>query len=211
MLHWPRSRTSGSTLASTTRYSRIYRSPAAASDFLLLGWLLGEDDVERWLGQVEALETAPEGSTEGNGLLRAVQSIADQQNPDQWTLSHREDANGTPGLASFRRAQRWIDHSTLDLHHAISAAFEAQHNGLPADAAALDSLRRLEDELESLLGSRGLLVGHETTSGLRTFHVYTDGEDQNVAAGLADWARARHLAIEPTPDPAWRRVRQFTG
>ncbi|MBT2531526.1 DUF695 domain-containing protein [Arthrobacter sp. ISL-48] len=179
--------------------------------FLVLDWLLGEDDVERWLGQVEALETAPVGSTDDDGLLRAVKSIAEQHDPDKWTLSHWEDSNGTPAFASFRRALRWIDHPTLDVHHSVHAAFAAQHNGLPADGAALDSLRRLEDELESLIGSRGLLVGHETTSGRRTFHVYTDGEDQNVAAGLADWARSRQLAIEPARDPAWRRVRQFTG
>lgn len=179
--------------------------------FLVLDWLLGEDDVERWLGQVEALETVPIGSTDGDGLLRAVESIADQHDPDEWTLSHREDANSAAVLASFRRALRWIDHPTLDLHHGVHAAFAAQRNGLPADRAALDSLRRLEDELETLLGSRGQLIGHETASGRRTFHVYTDGEDQNVAAGLSDWARSRHLTIESAPDPAWRRVRQFTG
>ncbi|HEV7183112.1 MAG: DUF695 domain-containing protein [Actinomycetales bacterium] len=179
--------------------------------FLVLDWLLGEDDVGRWLGHVEALEAAPVGTIDGDGLLRAVESIAAQHDPDMWTLSQWEDSNGTPAFASFRRALRWIDHPTLDMHHGVHAGFEAQNNGLPADGAVLDSLRRLEDELESLLGSRGVLVGHETTSGRRTFHVYTDGEDQNVTAGLADWARSRHLAIEPTHDPAWRQVRQFTG
>jgi hypothetical protein len=179
--------------------------------FLVLDWLLGEDNVERWLGQVEALGTVPVGSTDGDGLRRAVESIADQHDPDKWTLSHWEDANGTAVFTSFRRALRWIDHPTLDIHHSVHAAFAEQHNGLPADGAALDSLRTLEDELETLLGSRGLLIGHETASGRRTFHVYTDGEDQNVAAGLSDWARSRHLTIESAPDPAWRRVRQFTG
>lgn len=179
--------------------------------FLVLDWLLGEDDVERWLGQVEALETVPVGSTDGDGLLHAVEAIAAQHDPDEWTLSHWEDAKGTAVLLSFRRALRWIDHPTLDLHHGVHAAFAGQHNGLPADVAALDSFRRLEDELESLLGARGLLIGHETASGHRTFHVYTDGEDQNIADGLSEWVRSRHLSIESAPDPAWRRVRQFTG
>lgn len=179
--------------------------------FLVLDWLLGEDDVERWLGQIEALTVPSADSTNGDGVLRAVESIAERHDPDKWTLSGWEDANGTPAFASFRRSLRWIDHPTLDVHHGVHASFASQDNGLPADGAALDSLRSLEDELESLLGPRGLVIGHETASGRRTFHVYTDGEDQNVAAGLSDWVRARHLSIESAPDPAWRRVRQFTG
>ncbi|WP_434994180.1 hypothetical protein [Arthrobacter sp. Ld5] len=179
--------------------------------FLVLDWLLGEDDVERWLGHIEALETAPAELVTGAGLLHAVASVAEQQDRDKWTLLRWEDADGVPTIASFRQVLRWIDYPTLDVHNGVHAAFAAQANGLPADGAALDPLRRLEDELESLLGFRGLLVGHETTSGRRTFHVYTDGEDQNVGAAMNDWARSNHLAIEPTPDPAWRRVRQFTG
>ena len=134
--------------------------------FLVLDWLLGEDDVERWLGQVEALETVPVGFIDGDGLLGAVQSIARSARPGRVDSVPLEDANGTAVFASFRRALRWIYHPTLDTHHGVHAAFAGQHNGLPADGAALDSLRRLEDELETLLGSRGLLTGHETASAV---------------------------------------------
>ncbi|WP_138418741.1 DUF695 domain-containing protein [Sinomonas gamaensis] len=179
--------------------------------YLVLDWLLGEDDVERWLGQIEALETAPDTVGDGAGLLRAVASIAERRDPDEWSLAQWQEADGTPGIALFRQALRWIDYPTLDVHHSIHASYASQPNGLPANGAALEPLRRLDYELEALLGSRGILVGHQTIAGGRTFHVYTDGEDQNIAAGLADWARSRRLAIESASDPAWRRVRHFTG
>ncbi|WP_400160254.1 DUF695 domain-containing protein [Arthrobacter sp. BPSS-3] len=179
--------------------------------FLVLDWLLGEDDVERWLGQIAALTAPSVDSTKGDGVLRAVKSIAEVHDPDKWTLSRWEDANGTPAFGSFRSSLRWINHPTLDVHHSVHASFASQDNGLPADGAALDSLLSLEDELESLLGPRGLVIGYVTASGRSTFHVYTDGDDQNVAAALSDWVRSRRLSIDSAPDPAWRRVRQFTG
>ena len=179
--------------------------------FLVLDWLLGEDDVERWLGPIEALTAPSADYTHGEGVLRAVDKIAKDQDPEAWTLSRWEAADGTPAFASFRSSLHWIDHPTLDLHHGIHASFVSQDNGLPVDGAALDSLQRLEDELEAKLGPSGLVIGHETAAGRRIFHVYTDGEDQNIAAGLTEWVRAHHLSIESAPDPAWRRVRQFTG
>lgn len=179
--------------------------------FLVLDWLLGEDDVERWMGRVETLETVPVAPTDGAGLVRSVATMAGHHQPDEWTMAQWQNADGTPGLALFRQALRWIDYPTLDVHNTVLATFSAQDNGLPADSSVLEDLRSLEGELESLLGSRGLLVGHETQSGQRTFHVYTDGEDQNVAASLASWARSRHLGIDSAHDPAWRLVRHLTG
>lgn len=198
-------------MSTTLMFLDLPESVRMQVTFLVLYWLLGEDDVERWLGDVESLETVPVGAIDGAGLLRVVASIAERHDPDEWSLVEWQTAEGTPGMALVRSMLRWIDYPTLDLHNAVHAAFAAQDNGLPADSAALETLRALEGELESLLGSRGLLAGHETISGHRTFHVYTDSEDQNVAAGLADWASSRHLAVESVDDPSWRLIRHFTG
>ena len=55
------------------------------------------------------------------------------------------------------------------------------------------------------------LVGYETHQGVRTYHAYTDGEDQNVDAALGDWASNRRLPLKSQPDPAWSQVRHFAG
>jgi hypothetical protein len=179
--------------------------------FLVLDWLLGEDDVERWVGNVEVLVDAADASQKGADLIEAVASIRLRQDPDEWTLAQWEDESGAHGLASFRRALRWVDHPTLDAHNVIRASYTSQENGLPVDTAELESLRALEAELEGDLSGLGILVGHVSLDGHRTFHVYTDSEDQNAGARLAEWASLRGVELETTRDPAWRNVRHFTG
>lgn len=62
-----------------------------------------------------------------------------------------------------------------------------------------------------MLGGRGVLLAHESFHGARTFHVYTDGEDQTVDATLAQWAGGHGLTIESVSDPGWTRSRRFTS
>ncbi|MBN9153350.1 MAG: DUF695 domain-containing protein [Microbacterium sp.] len=174
--------------------------------FLLLDWLLGEDDVERWVGGVEVLTSPPEHPVDGDAVLRAVAAVADRADPDQWSVGTWEDRKGRPHLASFRLALRWIDHPTFDRHYALHVRYAARRDGLPKD---LTALRAPEDELESALGTGGLLVGHETGSGTRTFHVYADSEDQNVDDRIVRWAKSSHVGVEVSQDPAWREVRHF--
>lgn len=178
--------------------------------FLVLDWLLGEDDVERWLGHIEPLVDRPAAEVTADGLRELVGSLAALSDPDVWVVAQWTDSEQYPGLATFRRGVRWIDHPTLDRHYMVSASFPAQENGMPTPES-LDRLRQFEDELDELLGQRGMLVGHETIRGRRTFHLYIDGEDQNVDESVVTWATERQLAAEAQLDPAWTKVRHLTG
>ena len=179
--------------------------------YMVLDWLVGEDNVERWLGHVETLTELPPDTVPGSGVWAAVADIAAQRDPEELVIAQWQDKDGTPGLAMFRPGLRWIDHPTLDQHQIVSAHYAAQDNGLPADAAALESLLQLDSDLESLLGARGILVAHETHRGVRKLHAYTDGEDQNIEAAIMEWASKRNVTVEAQPDPAWSQVRRFTG
>jgi hypothetical protein len=178
--------------------------------FLLLDWLLGEDDVERWLGHVEALRTPPEPAHTGEKLREVVAAMAASLE-DRWAVAQWEDDDGTPGLACFRPGLRWLDHPTFDRYQAVTAPYPSGDDGLPVDEAALARVQACGEELEQVLAGRGVLVAHESQRGVRTFHVYTDGEDQNADAAIADWASARGIGVVATADPAWSRVRHFTG
>lgn len=179
--------------------------------YLLLDWLLGEDDVERWVGRVEPLTTVPGTPRTGSDVREAVAGLAASRDPDDWAIARWEGPDGSPGLALFRRGTRWVDHPVLDRHQVLTVGYDAQENGLPADGAVLDALRTLEDELEGLLGGRGILLAHESNRGTRTFHAYTDGEDQNVDALVQEWAARRGVGVGAGDDPAWTEVRHFTG
>ncbi len=192
-------------------FSRLPEPVRQQITFLVLDWLLGEDDVERWLGHIEALAASPTPAASPADLRTAVEAVSALRDPDQWTLARWQDKRRGPGLATFRRGLRWIDHPTLDRHQQVVASYQAGVDGLPADAATLDLLYEVESELEALVEPRGILVGHESHRGSRTFHLYTDGEDQNVDADIARWARSRDVRVSAEPDPAWSQVRHFTG
>jgi len=179
--------------------------------YLLLDWLVGEDEVERWVGQVDPVVQEPEHPTTGEAVRRAVADIAERSDPAEWAIGEWTDADGTPGLATFRPGLRWLDHPTCDVHHHLTLRYRARDDGLPADVDALAPLRAAEDELLALLGTTGVLVGHESSRGSRRFHVYLDGEDQNAAETLHRWAREHGLEARSEPDPGWRSSRRFTG
>lgn len=179
--------------------------------FLVLDWLLGEDDVERWLGSVEALAAAPSPSADSDDLLAAVAALAELRNLDEWVLARWVDADGAPAMASFRKALRWIDFPALDQHLTVTTSFTSRDDGLPLDAAVLDSLHLFEDELEETIRGYGVLVAHETTRGHRSFHIYLDSEDQNAAHSAISWATNHGAQIRSDKDPAWTAVRHFTG
>lgn len=179
--------------------------------FLVLDWLLGEDDVERWLGVIETLTALPTPSATPDDVVAAVAGLAEQRNLDEWVLVKWADTDGFPVIASSRKGLRWNDFPTLDQHLTVYIPFESRDDGLPADGGVLDSLHTLEDELEETIRGRGILVGHETTQGRRSFHVYLDSEDQNASQPATDWAVERGSEIRSDKDPAWTAVRHLTG
>lgn len=179
--------------------------------FLVLDWLLGEDDVERWVGAVEALTAQPAHAQPATALQEAIAAMVASRSDDDWAVGEAMGSDGLPALGVFRRGVRWLDHPTHDLHHVIEGTYQSQANGLPADEAALAGLRQLEDQLGRRLGSRGLLIGHESHAGRRRWHVYTDSEDQNAEAELAQWVGEHDLQHRAEHDPSWTKVRHLTG
>jgi hypothetical protein len=177
--------------------------------FLVLDWLVGEDDVERWIGHVEPVVDDAASHLEASGLSEAIGRIASLRDPDGWATLTGEGPDGAV-MAVFRHGVRWIDHPLLDLHHEVVTAFQPEANGFP-DEATLEHLLTLEDDLNSTLGSSTLLVGHVTSAGTRVFHVYSDSEDQNAADGIARWCTDHDLPVSTSLDPAWRDVRPFIG
>ena len=178
--------------------------------FLVLDWVLGEDDVERWLGHIEPLVDAPADATSAADVRAAADALAQDCGPDEWAMAQWQGDDGLVGIATFRRGVRWIDMPTFDRHHVLTRRYPVQSNGLPLDGDVLDEMYGIEEPLQAALGSRGVLIGHESFGGVRTFHVYADGEDQNVDATLKAFAQSHDMVLESQPDPAWSQVRHMT-
>lgn len=98
----------------------------------------------------------------------------------------------------------------MDQHIVVSLPFAGQTpEGLPG-FASLDQLRELEEELTDQLSPGALLVAHETTRDVRTFHVYADSDDLTFAGQLQNavsgWPGA---TVKSSTDPDWRAIRHL--
>ena len=176
---------------------------------LLLEWLLGEDDVERWVRRVDCIVHDVVDSIPAADLPARVADLARTLPAPDWLLMQGTLGAGHPILVRVRRPLRWIDHPRFDLHTALRVPFDADEQGLPRPAA-FDALNDLEDALVTALGIRGMLVAAETSRGVRTLHFYSDSEDQNGRDVLDAAAREqRGVTARHTLDPGWRKVRDF--
>ncbi|TBN57632.1 DUF695 domain-containing protein [Glaciihabitans arcticus] len=190
------------------QFPAMRRQGGAQVTFLFLDWLLGEDDVTRWLGVIEPTDTEPEGSRPLGELLDIVTDLESRQTEGEWVVMGATDRRGKPVLVSVIRPLRWIDRPLLDLHSEIRLPYAAQSDGLPTPEG-LEEVGSYEDELVATLGGRAVLVAMVSTRGARTFHLYSDSEDQN-SRDLIDRFRAGDAAKKAHElDPGWRAVRQF--
>jgi len=180
--------------------------------YLMLDWCLGEDDVERWIGTVDAATEVATDALTARELAARVDALAARRDDSEWALVTRSVRDGIPAIASVRPWTRWIDHPLLDQHNIVIVPFaDMNDQGLPS-TAALAVLRAIEDDLVFRFGQTGLLVAHETCAGARTLHFYTDSNDQNVSDSLQRWVAALgDVEIDQVADPSWQRVRELTG
>ncbi|WP_104116317.1 DUF695 domain-containing protein [Arthrobacter sp. B1805] len=176
---------------------------------LMLEWLLGEDDVERWVRRIDCIAYDVVDSIPASELPDRVAALARTLPEPGWLLMQGTLGGGETILVRVLRPLRWIDHPRFDLHTALRASFEADAQGLPTPESS-EALDGLEDALVRAMGARGMLVAVESSKGIRTFHFYSDSEDQNGRDVLDSAARehptvsARHVL-----DPGWKKVQDF--
>ncbi|MDQ0736103.1 DUF695 domain-containing protein [Arthrobacter agilis] len=176
---------------------------------LLLEWLLGEDDVERWVRRVDCIVNDVVDSVPAVDLPSRVAGLARTLPAPGWLVMQGTLGAGDPILVRVLRPLRWIDHPRFDLHTALRVPFDADERGLPRPEA-LATLDELEEALVRALGPRGMLVAVETSKGARTFHFYSDSEDQNGRDVLDAAARERRpVSARHALDPGWRKVQDF--
>lgn len=176
---------------------------------LLLEWLLGEDDVERWVRRVDSIVHDVVDSIPAADLPARVADLSRTLPEPGWLVMQGRHGSGEAIVLRVLRPLRWIDHPQFDLHTAVRMPYDAEDGGLPRPSA-LAGLDDVEDRLVHMVGMRGMLVASETSKGVRTLHFYTDSEDQNGRDALEHAARGeRSVTVRHTPDPGWKKVQDF--
>ena len=183
------------------------KSPLRVS-FLVLDWVLGEDGVERWVGDVETTGIGGTATASASDLEAAVNEMAAQARPEKWVLMAGTTRGGERIVVSARRPLHWLDHPIFDLHTEVRLAYEdKREDGLPT-VASLDLLRGIEDDISAALGIRGSWLPTRV-AGTRLLHYYSDSEDQNGRDTIETAARVAGGVTRHDADPGWKQVRQF--
>lgn len=178
--------------------------------FLSLDWAIGEDNVARWIGAVALAEVEPIDTIPAKSLLAVIDQIAGNYGNDNWAMLTGKTEDGSDLMATARFPLRRVNFPLYDEHVGIDLEFKRQTpQGFPK-SKSLDALRGFEESLLSLLEGDGALVVHETSSGVRTFHVYVDSESatdvvKRIRALAASWKEG-DATVRTFLDPSWAAV-----
>jgi hypothetical protein len=174
--------------------------------FLFLDNLLGEDDVERWIGSIELLD-APTGGRTPDELRGEITRRAAAAPDDQWTLGTMGDGDA---IAVLNLTIKPIDHPECRFHLKVTMARGIEHLAdHPDETAQVDAA---EDRLVEALGSDGIVhLGHVTGRRERQVHfMCADGDRAKQVAN--EWAAAeRRLSprVDVRPDSGWEIRREL--
>ncbi|MFI6499220.1 DUF695 domain-containing protein [Nonomuraea typhae] len=181
---------------------------------LALDWLLGEDDVARWVGEITAADFPPIDAVASAHLRAVVDDVASGYEDEQWALLEGQTAGGAPLVATTRFPLRPVDYPLFDQHIQITLPYSHRdENGLPV-GDSLTALRDFEERLAARLTklhADAVLAAHLSAEGHRVIHVYADptGEAAIHARELiVSWEEGDPV-VDVDSDPAWVAVAPF--
>ena len=174
--------------------------------FIFLDNLLGEENVERWVGQVDLLEQ-PSGGKTPDELRAEVERHAAEPAGDTWVLiqgTYRGQPMFVMGDAGLKR----IDHPFADQHAAIHIGIAG--GGLPDNELA-EQLNGEEDRLAACLAGVAALACRATVPGERTIHFVAE-DVAAVRAGIDAWAKDApdwKVKVDLREDVSWEFLREL--
>jgi hypothetical protein len=174
---------------------------------VLVGWALGEDETDRWVGRITATAQRPRDSVPV-AMLRAVTGqLAVRWGGERWTTL--EGAFDDQQLiAEVRHPLHRVDYPLFDEHIAVRLPYsDAQPDGLPTESS-MAQLKAFEDVLLGRLRTDALLVAQQTASGERLLHFYADSASRRAYAirGLLGKYPGALATVHAEYDPGWQRI-----
>jgi hypothetical protein len=181
--------------------------------FIGLDTLLGEDDVERWIGAIELAETRPPEAIPFAALRDRIKTFATKATQDKWIIMKGE-REGAPLFVTINAALKRVNHLLLDTHVTVTITLASPtKDGLTTKEEA-EVLGAMDDALAAALGDGGVYIGRETGMGKRVLHYHVmtrfvtpEGVEGGPSASvLARWRTqypAYAIEVAVTPDPMW--------
>lgn len=172
-------------------------------DFLFLDNLLGEDDVERWIGAIDALEAPISGRTPAE-LRAEIDRRAGEATGEAWVLIERTDTRTKElELVMVNAAIKPIDHPFRSHHLVVTVDRGLEQLSRSDEQPELDAAE--ERLVEAVEREDAIHLGHVTERRRRVIHFMCADADRARATADA-WAAAERRfgpRIDIRPDPAW--------
>lgn len=178
--------------------------------FIGLDTLLGEDDVERWIGAIDASESAPENGIPLPALRDAVRALAEQATGDKWVILQGE-IEGQPIFVSKNAALKRINHLLHDTHVEIDIPLLSPTEAGLTTAEEAEQLDAMEDALFTALGEDAVYVARETFGGRRRMHLHVM-EAGPAASSIERWRSRnaeREIGVQVAMDPRWEILERW--
>jgi hypothetical protein len=160
--------------------------------FVFLDSLLGEEDVERWIGNIELLDAPAGGRTPAELKAEVERQKSEPLSDDTWVVGERQTSDGL-SIVSANAALKRIDHPFHDHHVTIAIVMGIDRMPNDAEAAALNTE---EDDLLVRLGDAATFAGRTTTTAARTLHFVAEDPDR-MRPAIDGWAAVIPDSLAP--------------
>lgn len=178
--------------------------------FVFLDSLLGEDDVERWVGKIHLLEVPTGGRTPAELRAEIERRRTETAGNETWVLGERAGPNGAVAIVFADAGLKRIDHPFADHHVTIAVVFGAARMPTTAETTMMNAQ---EEDFLRRLGDVAVYAGRVTEPGRRTMHFVAvdpnamrpaiDGWAQDLPDSLSEGLPQLRLKIDFERDMDW--------
>lgn len=192
------------------RFEGTSEKVCTSASFIWLDSVFGEDDVERWIGEMRLLDSEPKDSVGWSELVAVVDDFRANAGDERFTVLRAELPTGEPVFVTANLGIKRVDHLLMDLHIEISLTLVAPtEQGLTTQGEA-DDLNDAEDLLLESLGRDAINIGRETRQGLRILHFHAANGGPAVRR-IEEWTSALKWDVEivSSLDPMWSILRRW--
>jgi Family of unknown function (DUF695) len=174
---------------------------------VLVGWALGEDETDRWIGRITVTPLRPLDSVPVSMLPAVTAQLAERWGGERWSTLEGSFGNRRL-IAAVRHPLHRVDYPLFDEHIAVRLPYtDALPDGLPTPQAMAE-LTTFEQELMSRISPDALLVAQQTASGERLLHFYADSTARQAWAirELLGGYLGPLATVQAEYDPGWQRI-----
>ena len=179
--------------------------------FMALDRTLGEDEVLRWVGDIDTSRYSGGDAVPATGLVAEVTGLASAYAVPKSVSLRDTAADWLPVVTRTTVPMRPVNFPLYDQHVAIAAGYAAARADRLPEPSTVTRLQQFEDVLLAQLAGQVVLAGHETHDLRRVFHLYADPATdtaERVGAELPPWFEGP-VSVNVTIDPGWDEVSHF--